>query len=107
MWASLALMAEALALREACFLLKETLIYDARIFSDCKPLVQLVLSSRDPPCEISAIVNDIRHIYNSFNIVCGYVPRSENRISHWVVKSTISGTLPLNWVYSPPKLEKL
>ncbi|KAM7515561.1 hypothetical protein LguiA_005144 [Lonicera macranthoides] len=57
--ASLALMAEALALKEACFLIRVRNIFYAHIYSDCKHLVQLVSSSGDLPCEISAIVNDI------------------------------------------------
>ena len=59
--ASSEVMAEALALREACFVIASLNITASFIFSDCEELLDIFRSSKAPPWEIGSLVCDIRN----------------------------------------------
>lgn len=96
-----ALACEAMALREACLMAKAMNLHSVQIECDNKELTSLSVSDLDPPWECACIIQDIRVLVEGFNLLVSWIPRSINRVAHWVA-SFVSGWLPQNWVSMIP-----
>lgn len=90
--ASSAIMSEALATREACYLARDIESRPPFIFLDSKQLVDLCCSSKVPPWEISAMV------FCSLS----YVSRSFSGTAQVVAKLARKDNLSRDWVSCPP-----
>ena len=95
------IIAEAIALRDACSLLHARGISRAKIFSDCKKVISVLDAGADPPWEIEAIVFDILNSID-LRIEWSFVPRNFNRIAHKLAREAMLGVVPQNWFLAPP-----
>lgn len=98
------LQGEALAIRMALTMVLPSYHHSAIIESDNQSIIKLCLTENVPPWECSAIVEDIRT--QSLYVNCSFVwiPRTYNRVAHWVASQHLKGSLLPNWVSNPPPL---
>lgn len=99
--ASSEFMAEAPALREACFVIASLNISASFIFSDCEELEDLCRSSKALPWEISSIVFDTRNRLECLGSEVVFVERNSNRaVVHYGAALARKGRLAPNWMSS-------
>lgn len=96
-----ALICEAMALREACFMAKALNLRSVEIESDNKDLIALSVSELVPPWDYACLIHDIRVLVSDLNLSLLWIPRQVNRVVHWVA-SFVAGLLPQNWVSNIP-----
>ena len=103
------MVAEAEAVRDACFWCLRYGFLDAIIESDNASVIECcILIDRAPPWEIDLVVEDIRELYSRASLSFVAVRHSANRVADWLA-NFVRGFG--SWVYypcfSPPPLENL
>ncbi|KAM7475636.1 hypothetical protein LguiB_022879 [Lonicera macranthoides] len=78
--ASLVLVAEALAVKEACHIFTVHSFEQATVFSDSKSVISLSVDL-DLPWEVAAIIHDIKFLSSSLRINWPFVMRQGNRVA--------------------------
>ena len=68
------------------------------ICSNSKSVILLASLNLDPPWKIEAIVRDIRQFAAIFGFKFLFIPKSQNVITHRIVRAAIKRALPCNWV---------
>lgn len=94
--ASSALMVEALAMREVCYLLLSRSLLDVSIFSVCKALVLVLSSDLNPPWEVAAIIANVRRLCLLIRARWFHVRRIFNKATHSVAKAAVKDALRLD-----------
>lgn len=88
--------AEALVVRNACFLMAARGLMGLPICSDSNIVIFLASSDLELPWEITAIISDIRSLVKDFGFTFIFIPRSCNLVARWIVKSNVKCWLTCN-----------
>lgn len=106
--ASSALVAEALAVRNACLVGTIRELQRLIICSDPKMLISLVSLDLEPPWKIETNIKDIHSIVGPLGFDFTFIPRNLNRLANCIVKLALGNELPCNWVsMAPTKVRSL
>ncbi|KAH7865848.1 hypothetical protein Vadar_011985 [Vaccinium darrowii] len=93
---------ELFVMREACLLISAMGLQDDVVESYNKEAIHLSVSELVPLRDVNALVIDIRELAPVGKAVFNFVRHSTNVLAHSVAKLALRGSLPVNWVSSPP-----
>ncbi|KAL7193375.1 hypothetical protein ACSBR2_025064 [Camellia fascicularis] len=93
---------KARAVRMACVFSHTLNLRQVHVEGDNKSVITLSVSELVPPRDCQAIIHDIRFARSRRNISFSWLPRSTNRVAHWVASCHLKGMLLLDWVVHPP-----
>ncbi|XP_028076555.1 uncharacterized protein LOC114278664 [Camellia sinensis] len=92
---------EARAVRLACLLASSLALANLHVESDNKSVIKLSATELDPPSESLAIFHDICASRSRLGLLFRWIPRTANKVAHWLASCALKGTLPLDWVGNP------